>query len=323
MHKPICKEFPVVNGINALHTTGSWKEHLAILRKRAARFPDHDSNVKRVFSDPKVCYTCRESRPNLLTMCKCGYVCHCSKNCAQADKWHQLMCSDLILLNNEASFLRMRLSYPMTLLTVVEQLYDEETMAELDNLKVHVVTNSAYFDASAWQTLFHQPNYPNLKQLKLDFIIQNTTFNSSFNHKGKLDQQKCDICPGLTPKEHTLNFSVHQKPYHMFFSSSDYSAPDFVIVYGITETSSDIHSELSYRNMLFDEDTSLVLTDSTEELLIQGTRAVNSAIPVDVLLRPLRNNFRCFGSNKSEMDFDAAATNERYYVTCMMKLRQI
>ena len=32
-HKPACKEFPVVNGVNSLHTTGSWKDHIAHLRK--------------------------------------------------------------------------------------------------------------------------------------------------------------------------------------------------------------------------------------------------------------------------------------------------
>ena len=90
----------------------------------------------------------------------------------------------------------------------------------------------------------------------------------------------------------------------MFFSSPDYTEPDVVVVYGNTHTMSTgsgdatIHSEISYRNMTFSQDTVLVLMDVTKELLKQGVRTVNEARPVDQLLALRRipggaSNFTC------------------------------
>ena len=91
-HKYVCKEFPVVKGKNVLHTTKPWKNHLISLREQAAQVPNADLSI---FSNPRVCHTCREARPDLLMDCECYCVSYCSKRCAKADKQHKKHCSDL------------------------------------------------------------------------------------------------------------------------------------------------------------------------------------------------------------------------------------
>ena len=71
-YKFVCKEFPVVNGLNALYTTGPWKEHLAGLRERAARLPHAEIAAKPIFQNPRVCNNCQKSRHDHLTDCECN-----------------------------------------------------------------------------------------------------------------------------------------------------------------------------------------------------------------------------------------------------------
>lgn len=330
-HKILCKSFPVVNGLNVLHTTGSWEEHIKGLREQAALFPEFYQNdyirPNRIFMDPKVCYTCHESRPELLTMCKCSCVCYCSKKCTRADKQHKRFCSELNERKEEFCWELMRVSYPITVWYVLELLSNEYRpirehllTKDITKLKVHVVTNSTYDDAQAWEVLFHHPALKKLNHLKFVFIIQNSACsNPSFNHKGKLNQLECEHCDPNNRKDHTISYSVHRKPYHMFFSSSEYSEPDVVIMYGFTSISNDIHSDISYRNMTYSEDSVLVLTDSTEDLLLHGARAVNAARPIDELVPPILNRGRAFGSHRTESGHDAGATNDKYYLTCLRR----
>ena len=97
-HKYICKEFPVVNGKNALYTTGRglWENHIAGLRRRAARLPEAEVN-NPIFKTPWVCNTCRETHPSRLTNCKCGCISYCSKSCSNVDKLHKKDCNLLDL----------------------------------------------------------------------------------------------------------------------------------------------------------------------------------------------------------------------------------
>ena len=181
-------------------------------------------------------------------------------------------------------------------------------------------TYITYYDAQAWELLFHHPGFKKLNQLKLDFIIQNSVCsNKSYYHKGRLNQLECEHCGNFNRKEHTISYSVHRKPYHMFFSSSEYSEPDVVIMYGFTSINNDIHSEISYRNMTYSEDAVLVLTDSTEELLLKGAQAVNASRPVDELIPPILNRGRAFGSHRSTTGHDAGAINDKYYLTCLRR----
>ena len=97
-HKYMCKEFPVVNGKNALFTTGSWKNHIASLRKRADQLPQAEIDVKPIFRNPRVCRICHESRPDLLIDCpSCGCISYCSKRCKLADKQHMEECHQLYI----------------------------------------------------------------------------------------------------------------------------------------------------------------------------------------------------------------------------------
>ena len=94
-HKYVCKEFPVVKGKNVLHTTRPWKKHIHSLREQAARLPNAELSAKPIFSNPRVCRTCREARSDLLMDCECYCVSYCSNRCAKADKQHKKECSDL------------------------------------------------------------------------------------------------------------------------------------------------------------------------------------------------------------------------------------
>ena len=73
-HKYVCKEFPVVNGKNALYTTGLWETHISDLRQRAAQLPHADVGARTIFRNPRVCRTCKETRPDRLIDCKCACV---------------------------------------------------------------------------------------------------------------------------------------------------------------------------------------------------------------------------------------------------------
>ena len=95
-HKDLCKEFPLVKGKNVLYTkAGTWKKQIAGLRKRAGCLP-HNVEVaaKSIFRNPRVCRTCREARPDHLTI-DCSCVSYCNKRCAKADKRHMEDCSNL------------------------------------------------------------------------------------------------------------------------------------------------------------------------------------------------------------------------------------
>ena len=88
----VCKEFPVVNGKNSLYTAGLWKEHISDLRQRAAQLQNADVSAWNIFRNPRVCRTCRETRPDRLIDCKCACVSYCNKWCMKADKHHKEDC---------------------------------------------------------------------------------------------------------------------------------------------------------------------------------------------------------------------------------------
>ena len=82
----------------------------------------------------------------------------------------------------------------------------------------------------------------------------------------------------------------------MFFSSSEYTEPDIVVVYDNKQEMSSgskepaIHSDISYRNMIYSRDTLLFLMDVTKDLVKQGVRTVNAVQPVEQLVSLKRNS---------------------------------
>ena len=163
---------------------------------------------------------------------------------------------------------------------------------------------------------------PKLKQLNVVFIIQGRPFKDPFtlNFYG-MGLRRCEDCED---KNRLITYSVHQMLYHMFFSSPDYTEPDVVIVYGNTDEmfrygESNIHREISYRNMTYSRDTVLVLTDATEVLVNLGVRAVNAAQPVHQLVSTQINPLRGFSSNRPDMGADIAVINEKHFFTCLRR----
>merc|ERR1711888_383093 len=84
---------------------------------------------------------------------------------------------------------------------------------------VHLVNSSPLFNPKAWESIIHR--LPKLKKLHLVFIMQSKPFNESFGHNYAMSfLQRCSYCED---KGNVITFSIHQMPYHMFYSSMDYS----------------------------------------------------------------------------------------------------
>ena len=105
----------------------------------------------------------------------------------------------------------------------------------------------------------------------------------------------------------------------MFFSTSEYSEPEIVVVYDNNyemsrDQEDDINNELSYRNMTYSPDTILVLMDESQELVNKGVMVVNTARPVEQLVSSMLNIVieklsKLTGSNNAMID--------KYYFTCL------
>ena len=218
------------------------------------------------------------------------------------------------------------LSYPMSLMYALQSLPERRLgpahspLENLATLELHVVSSSPIFDSESWEIFMHR--LPNLKHLKVVFIMQGRVFNSSFNLNKKLSLRRCKDCEA---KNRVITYSVQQMQYHMFFSSPEYTTPDVVVVYGNTQEMAagidgDINSEISYRNMTYNQDTMLVLMDETMELVRDGTRAVNNAQLIDQVVLAQENPLRGSGlSNILEGDPDNDYNNERRYFACLRR----
>ena len=314
-HKYFCKEFPIVNGKNALFTSGSIKEHIMALCQRAISLPLAEFNP--VFLNKRVCHFCKEFSIDHLSDCLCSRVSYCNKTCNASDKFHKEQCiayRELLLW-----------SYPMALTFALESLpghrlgRKHRALEKLTSLTIHIVTSSPLFNSEAWEEFMHQ--VPNLKQLNIVFIMQGKELKTQFNLNENLSLRRCEDCE---IKNRIVNYSVHQMKYHMFFSSLEYTEPDVVVVYDCTyEMSANaenaFHSELSYRNMTYSRNTTVVLMDTTLEMVTQAAIAVNSARPVDQIVSPRLNKLLENLTDTTEFDFDADITNGKYYFTCLKR----
>lgn len=318
IHKYICKEFPVVNGNNALHIVGSWEEHIADLQMRVAQLPVPVTNndPRDIFVDPWVCHTCREPRPERLRDCKCSCVCYCSKYCANADKMHKEGCSYFMRIAHNYSLTYIQLSYPLSLVYALQLLPEYSPMKKLT---VHVITNNPTFDSEGWELgLMH--HYPRILHLEVVYVTQTNAFEVSL----KQSRFSLPLCGDCKDKYRNLTSSFQKMQYHMFFSSLEYTEPDVVVVYGnkhemLEHTENNIHSEMSYRNMTHSQSTILVLMDATMDLVMQGVDAVKNARNVDVLVPPKINRARAFSSTRAKLEFGVEVINEKYYFTCLRR----
>ena len=324
-HKYVCKAFPVVNGKNALHTAEGqpWKKHIAGLHQRAASLPLAEEN-RPIFLNPWVCNTCREATPTRLTICTCGYVSYCSLSCSDIDSSHKEICHQLDVKRQLFCKEIERLSYPMRLEDVLQVLpkdcyfgSENHSFKDLSNAVVHVVVSSAMLQSfdydqllivKFWDSIFrHQ--FLKLKELKVIFILQRKTSNPPSNFKPELNLEKSQLnldYQVCKTANQNITYSFQHMLYHMFFSSLDYTEPDVVVVFDnskemllSSQGHGDIHSEISYRNMIYSRNTVLILMDATEDQVKQGLGAVNASRSVEQLVPPRRNtsglgsNFTC------------------------------
>ena len=108
--------------------------------------------------------------------------------------------------------------------------------------------------------------------------------------------------------------------YHMYYSYEEYTKPDVVVVYGnkgemSASNESEIHSEISYCNMISSRGTVLVLTDVPKGLLKEGVTIVKTAQLIDQLVPIMMNPFRSFTSQRADIVTNIAIINVNHYFT--------
>ena len=74
----------------------------------------------------------------------------------------------------------------------------------------------------------------------------------------------------------------------------------------LSSSGNDIHSEISYRNMIYNKKTVLVLMDESKDLVDQGVKAVNEVQPVVQLVETMENPFISIFSNKARAPLQPA-----------------
>ena len=372
-HKKACKEFPVVDGKNVLHTTGPWGKHIVALRERAAKLPYHELIFKSLFSNPRVCRNCHQASPSCLTDCVCLCVSYCSKRCAKADTQHKKYCNDLnhvagisclwdepslkpdnldivyeqftpvskwndVVSPQECaeadcnccvkySSATELLSYAMSLLYALQKLpgrlvgsHTPCPLEDLTSLTIHVVTSNPLFNSCPWEIFMHR--LPNLQRLNIVFVMQGKGFKNHFNLNYSLYLKRCDDCQ---VKNRYISYFVQQKLYHMFFSSTDYTDPDVIVVYGNNQEMSmsskeeAVHSKISYGNMTYSKNIVLVLMDSTMGMVKHGVKTVNAVQPIEQLVPPQVNPLKGFSSDRDNIESNVAIINEKHYFACVRR----
>ena len=224
----------------------------------------------------------------------------------------------------EDSLLKERLSYPMSLLYSLQSLPARQIsiagspLEDLTTLDIHVVSSIPLYGSESWEVFMH--HLPNLKQLNVVYVNQGKEFRQSFGAI-MMSFGRCGDCE---EGGRVINSSVHQMPYHMFFSSAQFTDPDVVVIFGnehemSTHEEGCIHNKISYRNMTHSRDTVLVLMDATKDRVIQGVRAVNAVQSVDELVSPQINPLRGFSSNLAEVGSDSFIINEKSYFACLRR----
>ena len=164
---------------------------------------------------------------------------------------------------------------------------------------------------------------PKLKQLNVVFINQGRPFRQSFYLLFN-SSSKCNRCADCAEKGRVMYYSVHQMFYHMFFSSSEYTEPDVVVIYGNGhempgDGKDGLHSEISYSNMTHSRDTVLVLMDATEDLVKEGVKAVDRNQSVDKLVSLAVNPLGGESTVRAEINCDKPILNERAYFSCLRR----
>lgn len=199
-------------------------------------------------------------------------------------------------LDTKLSILSERLSYPLTILYAMQQSglgTSKSKVESATSLDIHIVCSKPMLDSSIWEMLIHR--LPLLDELNISFIGVNMALENHFNIDilGKLE--RCSDCKS---RNRLITYNIYPEHYHMHFSSLDYSEPDVIAIFNISEMSQGeedhVHAVTSYRNMTYDEDTLIILTDKENEELEKGISDINEARPVDVIMPSSLNPLRGF-----------------------------
>lgn len=278
-HKYLCKEFPVVNGKNALYTKGSWDEHLEGLRLRASKLP-YPEESKLLFYSPRVCRICQEATH--LSDCQCASVSYCEKHCVNGDEHHKKMCRilghmsqvhtdsltmpDKILRDKYLAYLE-TLKGIFKLLDNIKFGNQNRLLKDFSTMNIHILSSFPLFHSDPWNFLAFELE---LLQLHVAFVMQGSDSKLNF---------KMNYMSAIPNK--FISYSIHTMMYHEFFSSPQFVEPDVLVIFGnkqeMLENDDEYthHSLKSYGSMTDNDNTLLILTDSTEDLVMDGIKSIN------------------------------------------------
>ncbi|CAL4113886.1 unnamed protein product [Meganyctiphanes norvegica] len=377
-HKPICKLFPVKNGVNVLSEAhklnkDARKLYIKQLTKNACDVVNDIEirggknplyrQTQDMFYWGRVCNICKEARVDKLTDCICHCVSYCSETHRKADKAHKEECNDLLLyartmsyflrnakdmnlpmntevdkeyqpltemefnvssmkdewLDAKLSILSERLSYPLTILYALQESglgTNKSPVENASSLSINVVSPMPMLDSGMWEFLMHR--LPNLNEMHIVFIGRYIDVSNRFNIDITNKLERCTACK---LRKRLITYSIYLEHYEMYFSSMEYIEPDVIAVFNYKDLSpygdNNFHSETSYLNMTYDEDTLIILTDSDCEKVKEGIQLINEARPVDVVMPAICNPFRGFGSVRTTHKI--SIINDRDYMACVRR----
>ncbi|CAL4068105.1 unnamed protein product [Meganyctiphanes norvegica] len=222
-------------------------------------------------------------------------------------------------LDAKLAILSERLSHPLTILFAMQEsgLGTNKTPVEsVSSLNIHVVSPMPMLDSNMWEMIVHR--LPQLEELNISFIGCRMEVVNRLNIDITNRLERCKDCK---LRDRVITYNIHPEHYHMYFSSMEYSEPDVIAVFNNKEMSQNeddnVHAITSYRNMTYDEDTLIILTDSDCDELKEGIRVINEARPVDVIMPAQNNPFRGFSSVRGPIS--KPIINVRDFMACIRR----
>ncbi|CAL4161431.1 unnamed protein product, partial [Meganyctiphanes norvegica] len=218
-----------------------------------------------------------------------------------------------------------RLAMPFTILYCLQKLGVGQLctpLAKVTTLNIHLMTALPLFDLQMWELLLHR--LPELKNLNITYVgCAGLNWHPNNVHNTMLKLERCKDCE---KKDRIVSIKVLLSHYHMYFSSEDYIEPDVVAIFGYNKKlldsksvdKEDVNELTSLRNMTYNKDTLLIVTDHEDLWLKLATSEINNARPIDILLPIFINPLKAEGHIEN-MKKHGKRFNILRYLTCVQK----
>ncbi|CAL4103614.1 unnamed protein product, partial [Meganyctiphanes norvegica] len=231
------------------------------------------------------------------------------------DKWNK----------TQVEILRDRLAIPFTILYCLQKFgvgEDSTPLAEVTKLNIHILTAMPLFDPQMWELLLHR--LPALKELNITYIgCSGLNWNPINVYNTMMKLERCEDCE---TRDRVISIKVQVSHYHMYFSAEDYVEPDVVAIFGCHKKlldikyidEEDVNEFTSLRNMTYNKDTLLILTDYEESWVEDAIEEVNHARPINILMPVIKNPLKAEGHIES-IKIQGLRYNILRYLTCVQR----